>query len=490
MLSHRVLCIFASPIGKNAHRLRGLPLLTPQELLTENQLLWNIIEASYDGLFITDNAGKVLYCNPAYLRISGLCRETIVGRTVADLIETGAMPDSCALEVVQTQKPITKIIDYFHGHAALITSVPVFNDKGELSRVLSNVRDITELTKTREQLQQAQSLKEEYQLRLRQTEKAGTRQEKLLAVSPVMENLLRLCERLAHVNSPVLIQGESGVGKDMLARYIHECWDIHENRPFIQLNCSAIPENLLESELFGYEPGAFTGALAKGKAGLFELANNGTLFLDEIGEMPLALQVKLLDTLHSGKIRHLGGTSQIDTNARIIAATNTNLGASLAQGKFRTDLYYRLNVIPIFIPPLRERREDIVPLLFHFLSVMNQKFHANKTLSAAAVAMLVNYSWPGNVRELRNIIENLVVMTAGDQIEDSALPGYVVQSALLHNPVLPESSSSYDLKECVASAERELISKALAEFHDLKTTARQLGIDLSTLVRKKRRYKL
>ena len=276
----------------------------------------------------------------------------------------------------------------------------------------------------------------------------------------------------------------------MLARYIHECWDIHENRPFIQLNCSAIPENLLESELFGYEPGAFTGALAKGKAGLFELANNGTLFLDEIGEMPLALQVKLLDTLHSGKIRHLGGTSQIDTNARIIAATNTNLGASLAQGKFRTDLYYRLNVIPIFIPPLRERREDIVPLLFHFLSVMNQKFHANKTLSAAAVTMLVNYGWPGNVRELRNIIENLVVMTAGDQIEDSTLPGYIVQSSFLHNPVLPKSNSSYDLKECVASAERELISKALAEFHDLKTTARQLGIDLSTLVRKKRRYKL
>ena len=466
-------------------------MLTPQELLAENQLLWNIIDASYDGLFITDNTGKVLYCNSAYLRISGLIREKIIGRTVGELVATDAMPDSCAYEVIQTLKPVTKIIDYYHGHSALITSVPIFNPAGDLTRVLSNVRDITELTKTREQLQQVQRLKDEYQLRLHQTEKSDRREEKLLAFSPVMENLLRLSERLAHVSSPVLIQGESGVGKDMLARYIHDCWNVHDDRPFIQLNCSAIPEPLLESELFGYEPGAFTGALAKGKVGLFEIANNGTLFLDEIGEMPLALQVKLLDTLHSGKIRHLGGTSLIETNARIIAATNTNLTTSLAQGKFRTDLYYRLNVVPIFIPPLRDRKEDIVPMLFHFLAVMNKKFHATKALNANAAAMLANYSWPGNVRELRNIMENLVVMTTSENIDADDLPDYVAQELPRQSPAdLASAFTSRNLKEFIEAAERDFISKALAEFHDLKSTATQLGIDLSTLVRKKRKYKL
>ena len=266
----------------------------------------------------------------------------------------------------------------------------------------------------------------------------------------------------------------------MLARYIHECWDIHENRPFIQLNCSAIPENLLESELFGYEPGAFTGALAKGKAGLFELANNGTLFLDEIGEMPLALQVKLLDTLHSGKIRHLGGTSQIDTNARIIAATNTNLGASLAQGKFRTDLYYRLNVIPIFIPPLRERREDIVPLLFHFLSVMNQKFHANKTLSAAAVAMLVNYSWPGNVRELRNFVERSLIL---GRINVTAL--YPAPAASGPEPAEVHAPGAAGGPTDLQTLERRHILGVLASVQGDKGRAAQLlGISRRTLERR------
>lgn len=461
------------------------------ELLAENQLLWNIIDASYDGLFLTDSTGKVLYCNQAYLRISGLVRETIIGRTVDELIQSGEMPDSCAYEVVKTQKPVTKIIDYYHGVSALITSVPIFNPDGSFIRVLSNVRDITELTKTKEQLQQTHNLKEEYRLRLRQTEKADLKAEKLLAFSPVMKNLIQLSERLGHVSSPVLIQGESGVGKDMIAHYIHDCWDPHDNRPFIQVNCGAIPENLLESELFGYEPGAFTGALSKGKSGLFELANNGTLFLDEIGEMPLSLQVKLLDALQSGKIRHLGGTRSIDTNARIIAATNSNLSQLLSQGKFRTDLYYRLNVIPIYIPPLRERKEDLIPLLFHFLEAMNSKFRTNKVFAPQTFEILSHYSWPGNVRELRNIVENLVVMSAGDVIDDKSLPGNIRQTANKNVFVAtPDYFESFKLKEIIAEVEKEVIRKALADFGDLRTTSDHLGVDLSTLVRKKRKYNL
>ncbi len=465
--------------------------MNDQNLLDENQLLWSIIDNSYDGLFLTDHKGKVLYCNRAYLRISGLSREKIVGHTVGELIETGELPDSCAYEVVQTHKPVTKIIDYVHGVSALITSLPIFNDDGSLIRVLSNVRDITELTQTREQLQQAHNLKEEYRLRLRQVEKADRKEIKFLAASPVMEKLLRLSERLAHVSSPVLIQGESGVGKDMLARYIHECCDVNDSRPFIQLNCAAIPENLLESELFGYEPGAFTGALAKGKAGLFELAHNGTLFLDEIGEMPLSLQVKLLDTLQSGTIRHLGGTKPIETNARIIAATNTNLTDLLSQGKFRLDLYYRLNVIPVFIPPLRERKEDLLPLLFHFLEMMNKKFLATKTFSPKAIEVLSHYAWPGNVRELRNIIENLVIMSSDNIIDVNCLPYYMIQTTNKNIFVdTPDHFESFKLKDIISEVEKEVIRAALAECGDLRNTASHLGVDLSTLVRKKKKYRL
>ncbi len=465
--------------------------MNDQNLLAENQLLWSIIDTSYDGLFLTDNKGKILYCNKAYLRISGLVSERLIGHTVGELIETREIPDSCAYEVVQTHKPVTKIIDYVHGVSALVTSLPIFSDDGSLIRVLSNVRDITELTQTREQLQQAQTLKDEYRLRLRQAEKADRKDEKFLAASPAMENLLRLSERLAHVNSPVLIQGESGVGKDMLARYIHDCFDFNDNRPFIQVNCAAIPENLLESELFGYEPGAFTGALAKGKAGLFELANTGTLFLDEIGEMPLSLQVKLLDTLQSGTIRHLGGTKYIETNARIIAATNTNLTDLLSQGKFRLDLYYRLNVIPIFIPPLRDRKEDLLPLLFHFLAAMNKKFHTNKTFSPKALEILSHYAWPGNVRELRNIIENLVIMSSDNLIDANCLPYYMIQTATKNIFVdTPDYFESFKLKDIISEVEKEVIRAALAECGDLRNTATHLGVDLSTLVRKKKKYQL
>lgn len=467
--------------------------MTEPELLAENQLLWNIIDSSYDGLCLFDSAGNVLYCNSAYQRISGLQREKLIGKNLADLIQMGELPDSCAYEVVQSQKPVTKIIDYVHGVSALITSVPVFDKRGEFVRVLSNVRDITELTQIREQLQQSRNLKEAYRLRLRQTEKQNQQQEKFIACSPVMKNLLQLSERLALVSSPVLIQGESGVGKDILARYIHDCWDPQDNRPFIQLNCAAIPENLLESELFGYEPGAFTGALSKGKAGLFELADNGTLFLDEIGEMPLSLQVKLLDTLQSGKIRHLGGTRQIETNARIIAATNTNLNQQLSQGKFRTDLYYRLNVIPIFIPPLRERKEDLVPLIFHFLESLNRKFKTQKSFSPAALDVLSRYPWPGNVRELRNIIENLVVMSSSDLVTEKNLPEFMTLSVSQSKTVFvdtPDYFESFHLKEILADVEKEVIRKALAEFGDLRSTASRLGVDLSTLVRKKRKHKL
>ena len=461
------------------------------EFEKENKLLWNLVDSSYDGLFMTDAEGKIQYCNQSYLRISGLSRERLVGRNINDVLSSGEIPDACSQDVIRTNKPYTKVIDYFHGVSALVTSTPIFDETGCFVRVLSNVRDITELVRIKEQLITTKNLNEEFRRRLWQAEQASREDNRLLVASPQMEKLVKLCARIANVSSAVLIQGESGVGKDMLARYIHDCGDAPSSRPFVQINCSAIPETLLESELFGYEPGAFTGAAKKGKIGLFELANNGTLFLDEIGEMPLPLQVKLLDVLQSNKMYRVGGTKTIQINARFIAATNTNLSKLLEEGRFRSDLYYRLNVIPILIPPLRERHEDLVALLFHFIQKKNKKFHLTKKLSPRALDILTNYSWPGNVRELRNVIENMVILAEDDLIDEKCIPSNVTK-ATGHRLFIetPDYFDSFDLKKLIATVECEVIRKAIAEFGSLRNAAYHLCIDLSTLVRKKRKYHL
>lgn len=459
-------------------------------VLEENKLLWKIVDASFDGIFLTDASGLILYFNEAYLKISGLDKERIQGRKIEDLITSGEIPDACSHEVISTGQSVTKIIDYYHGTSALVTSVPIKNDSGQLVRVLSNVRDITELTKMREQLKNSKDLAEQYRLRLWQADQAS-RDNKMIVFSPAMENILKLAARVANVSSPVLIQGESGVGKDMLARFIHDSGAYAAHKPFVQINCGAIPETLLESELFGYEAGAFTGAARKGKVGLIELANHGTLFLDEIGEMPPPLQVKLLDVLHTNKIYRLGGTKTIDVSIRVIAATNANLDKLLDEGKFRRDLYYRLNVIPIRLPPLRERKEDMIPFIFYFVDQYNRRYNLTKQISPQVVNMLTCYSWPGNVRELRNVVESMVVTFEGDVISEKAVPPHIAQAAGKTLFIeTPDYFDSFELRHIIAEVEGAVIQKALLIFGSLREAAANLGIDLSTLVRKKRKYKL
>ena len=452
-------------------------------IFRENKLLWKLVNASYDGMFLTDSTGMIVYCNDSYQRISGLTREHILSRQISDLVKDHIIPDAVSMDVIAQKKPLTKVINYYHGVSALVTGTPIF-DGHELVWVLSNVRDITQLNQLKEQVG-------EYSRRLRQAERAAREDNKFLAVSKEMETIVKTASRVASFSSPVLIQGESGVGKDMLARYIHDCSDVSENRPFVQINCSAIPETLLESELFGYEAGAFTGASSKGKMGLWELADNGTLFLDEIGEMPLSLQVKMLQVLQTGTIIRIGGTKKIKLNTRIIAASNSNLEKLMAVGRFRQDLYYRLNVIPFRIPPLRERKADLLPLMFYFLEKKNFKFNLNRKLSATAVEILSGYDWPGNVRELNNMIEHLMIMTEGDIIDEKNIPHYIVQA--VKKPLYidtPDYFNSFNLDEIITTVEREVIRKAITEFGALRNVSQHLGIDLSTLVRKKRKYKL
>lgn len=461
------------------------------DVAAENKLLWQLVDSSYDGIFMTDEIGTIIYFNDSYLRISGLKREKIAGRNIIDLVKSEVIPDACSSEVLGSHKPVTKVIDYYHGVSALVTSIPVFDETGRLVRVFSNVRDITELLAMQEQLKNTKDLNAEYRRRLWQAERAGREDDKFLVSSPAMVNIQRLATRIANVSSPVLIQGKSGVGKDVLARFIHDNTEHSSDRPFVQINCSAIPETLLESELFGYEAGAFTGASRKGKVGLFELANNGTLFLDEIGEMPLSVQVKLLDVLQTNTTFRLGGTKSVRIRARIIAATNSNLEQLIGEGRFRPDLYYRLNVIPIYIPPLRERPEDLVQLLIHFVDRKNHKFSFTKKMAAQTIDILTRYSWPGNIRELRNVIEQMMIISEGDMLDEKCIPAYITKAAGKSLFIeTPDYFDSFDLKIIIAEVEREVIRKAIAAFGSLRNTAHHLGVDLSTLVRKKRKYNI
>jgi len=291
-----------------------------------------------------------------------------------------------------------------------------------------------------------------------------------------MREVIDLTIRVARVDSTVLILGDSGVGKEVVAGLLHKAGN-RSKHPFIRVNCGAIPENLLESELFGYEGGAFTGAKREGKPGMLELAHKGTLFLDEIAELPPALQVKLLTVIQERVVTRLGGTKPIQVDLRILAATNRNLYSMVEQGLFRADLYYRLNVIPIVIPPLRERKEDIPFLVSHFLQKFNKKHRQVKSIDPGAMDILYHYPWPGNVRELENLVERLVVITPGDIIEARDLP----------INVLNKGSSFSDNGSL---SEKEIITELYHRLRSTRKVAETLGVNQSTVVRKIKKYNI
>jgi len=293
--------------------------------------------------------------------------------------------------------------------------------------------------------------------------------EGIVTNSPVMQQVVLFAQRVAGVDSNVLILGESGVGKGMLANLIHRAGK-RKNLPLIKISCGAIPETLLESELFGYESGAFTGARKEGKRGLFEVAAGGTVFLDEIGELPLSLQSKLLNVLQDRCFMRVGGSKIISTRARIIAATNRNLERQVQEGYFREDLYYRLNVIPLLIPPLRERRMDILPLINHFLNLYCGHYEFERKLSKVTLKYLTKYDWPGNVRELQNTLEFLVVMAPGKVIMSEQLPDKI-RRAVDARLVPGRKKNRICLKEALEDYERTLIARALDEYDTLREAA-------------------
>jgi len=297
--------------------------------------------------------------------------------------------------------------------------------------------------------------------------------------------------RIAKLDATVLIQGESGTGKEIISKIIYKN-SARSKGPIIKINCSAIPENLLESELFGYEKGAFTGAHSEGKIGLFELANHGTLFLDEIGELPLPLQAKLLRAIQEKEIMRIGGKKSIPIDVRIIAATNVNLQEAVKEGKFRADLFYRLNVVPLTIPPLRNRKEDIPGLVKHFIAKFNQKYKTNKELDKDAWPVLIEYDWPGNVRELENLIERIIVTQPGSFITKKQILNqlYHGQSDRPLSDLNQEKPSELSLREQVEQFEKNLLLQMMPHYKNTRELAKALQVDKSTINRKLNKYRI
>ncbi len=457
----------------------------PSELDSSKELLKElqaIIRSSYDGMFITDGDGVVLRLNDAYERITGIKASEIMGKNMRNLVDEGYFDESVTLHVIEKRTTITINQTVKKDRKILVTGTPLFDEQGKLFRVVTNVRDITELVKLQNQLLKTKEQTLKYKTELSHLRAMHIQNHEMITRSPKMARVIELSMKIADVDSNVLITGESGTGKELIAKLIHKHGKTTA-RPFIKINCAAIPEQLLESELFGYEGGAFTGAKKEGKPGLFELAHNGTLFLDEVGDLPLVLQVKLLRAIQEKEIMRVGGTRAITVNARIIAATHRDIAKMVQHSTFREDLYYRLMVVPINLPPLRERKEDVPLLIMHFIEKFNKHFGYNKRILPDVIDKLVEYNWPGNVRELENVIERMIVTAVGEVLTADLVP-----ETIWSKTFLPKKGTK--LKEAVEQTEAYLLTECYKEYRSWQKVAEALGIDRTTVFRKVVRYGL
>jgi PAS domain S-box-containing protein len=447
-----------------------------------------IINSMSDGLWVSDGDANVLRINPASARLNALEPSQVVGRNMKDLVEEGMFDRSVTLEVIRTDKPV-HMLQTKRGRRLVMTGTPVRDDAGRLIRVVVNERDVTEIETLQRELEEQEAIKDRFRDEMLEMQIAKVESQRVIARSPEMQRAFRQAIKVAAADSTVLILGESGVGKGLFADLIHK----HSSRtqkPLVKVNCGAIPDSLVEAELFGYEKGAFTGAHARGKAGYFEAAEGGTLFLDEVAELPLSSQVKLLRFLEDHRITRVGATQSRALDVRILAATHRDLSEMVRSGAFRLDLYYRLNVIPLSIPPLRERTECILPVLRHYVDLYAQRMGTRRRLSRAATDVLLEYRWPGNVRELMNLCERLVVMSETEVIDKSDLPPHIVSDAA----GAPAAPTGWDgettLEEALLRTERAVLIRARERFGNQTEMAKALGVNQSTVARKLQRHGL
>ncbi len=477
------LCIFEeiTKLEQVTHQMRSF-----QEL---NRELDTIIESSHDGLWICDGNARVIKINSASEQLNDICAKDVLGKSMQELVDNGFVDKSATLKVLKTGKNATVLQKIQNGRKLMISANPVFDAKGHLIRVVVTERDITELDILQKKLDKQAAIRDRYRHHVLELQIEELESNRIIAKSPCFLNILQRALKVSRVDSTVLILGESGVGKGVIADLIHK-YSTRSHRPMIKINCGAIPESLVESELFGYEKGAFTGAADKGKPGYFELADGGILFLDEIAELPQASQVKLLRFLEDGMIYRVGGIKGQTLNVRILAATNRNLKAMVKNKTFRQDLFYRLNVIPLLVPPLRERNACILPLVDHYITYFANKLGLEKKyhLTREASDALQGYSFPGNVRELMNLCERLVVMVDGNRVAIENLPQTIThgQDKTTLNSVIRKGQRP--LQQILASVEKEALAYAM-EIHGTQAlAAKALNINQSTIARKLKKH--
>lgn len=438
------------------------------------------LESSYDGIHILDAEGNTLYINDACTRIEGLTKKEAIGKNIRQLVEDGVYSDSVTLKILETKKPETIIQTVKNGNEILATGVPTFRPDGTIDNIIVNSRDITDLNNLKRELSARENELERLRLEQRQF---GN----VIANSTAMKKVLGIALTVAKVDSTVLITGESGVGKGLLAQFIHDNSPRSKSH-FIKIDCSSIPETLIESELFGYEKGAFTGAEKTGKIGLLEMANGGTVFLDEIGEMPLSMQPKLMRAIQDREIIPVGGKEVRKLDVRFISATNVDLVKMVNEKTFREDLYYRLNVVPINIPPLREREADILPLIKQMLGRINDRYELNKDFTVDVYNALLSYSWPGNVRQLENFIERIVVSTTNDLIEIGELSSEMFKGRSGEKFTVDLETKDY--KTLLAEYDKYIIDEMIKREGSIPKAAKKMKVDATTLRRKIEKYDL
>ncbi|MBH8581532.1 sigma-54 interaction domain-containing protein [Bisbaumannia pacifica] len=467
------------------------------------RVLTTLVENANDHIFIVDGEGRVLDVSPGAAAVYGMSREALCATTVQRLEAEGVLTPSVSLEVMRSGQPAQVMQTTSTGRRVIAQAYPVFVG-GRLERIISRSMDLTDL----------QWLQQEYQLLQRRFSEHLKRsaaaslgddlaldesQGELRIRSELMREIALLLKRVAPTDASVLMLGESGVGKTAFARQLHR-WSRRREGPFIDVNCGAIPESLFESEMFGYQPGAFSGAARQGKAGLMEQAQGGTLFLDEIGELPLAMQTKLLKVIQDGSLTRLGDTRARRVDFRLVVATNQDLARRVEEGRFRLDLYYRLNVIPVTLPPLRERPEDIPGLVELQLARLNRRYGHDKLLAPHVWQELMGHDWPGNVRELENWLERAWLSAPGEMIEarglaprhSSRAPEGAILGADASSPVPGAVRLADDegLKAGLARIEREILAELCAQLPSTYAMAKRLGISQPSVVRKLQRHGL
>lgn len=462
----------------------------PEQEKKQFELLFKVLDYDEENSTATicNRDGVIVAASQIFFEGDGFSAKDWVGKSIYDLQKGNFYKPSIAARVLKDKRRMTLIHKNPSGRDVITTSVPIFEDgTDEIKYVVSFAAiNIQNEYGIQEQVNDLKNKLKEYKKKLCELEGEKLNPKELMIFGRKMQQIKETCEHIAKVDANILITGESGVGKNVIAKFIHERSNRHKES-FVEINCGAIPENLIESELFGYEKGAFTGASDSGKKGLIEMANGGTLFLDEIGELPMSTQTKLLSTIQTKKVLKIGSTKEITVDFRLIAATNKDLKDEIEQKRFREDLFYRLNVIPIFIHPLRERRDEIEYMTQYFLDKFNRKYEVEKHLSEKTMLTFLDYYWPGNIRELENLIERLVVITKGNEIEYGFMQDEVSSCGLSTENAGAEIDCQ-TLHELMEQYERNIILQAYQKLGSSVRVGKALGIAQTTASKKIRQY--